>query len=97
MTRKENFRELFLGIEEVDGKEKVSKAGILRLSKTLFLSGWLLLNIGRIGLEEATTIIYNPVYQTGVISTFLMTYGYYRSKDDIIKLTKENEYLHEEN
>ena len=97
MSRKENFRELFLGIEEVEGKEKVSKAGILRVSKTLFLAGWILLNIGRIALEDSTQILYNPIYQTGIISSFLMTYGYYRSKNDIIQLTKQNDYLHEEN
>ena len=96
MSRKETFRELFLGIEKVDGREKVSKAGILRVSKTLFISGWILLNLAKISLTDATQIIYKPVYQTGIISTFLMTYGYYRSKDDVIQLTRKNNYLYEE-
>lgn len=96
MSRKESFREVFLGIEKVDGKEKLSKAGVLRLSKTLFLASWIGLNAVRMSLSNSVHLAQDPVYLTGIISTFMLTHGYHKSKDSVLEVVKQNDYLLEE-
>lgn len=88
-------RKILLGIKEQDGKEVFTRAGVLRISKTTFISAWLVINTVRLYLSNSFDLIYNPAYQTAIITTFFMIWSYYKTKDKMIKQVKEEGFLYE--
>lgn len=94
MTR--STRQIFLGIKVVDGEERWTRAGVMRVVKTLFLIAFLGLNVTRLYMTESFHLLQHTAVQSLVLSTFLLTYGYYKTKPEVLKLVDKEGLLIEE-
>lgn len=96
MSRR-NTRKLLLGIkEDENGEEKVTKSGVLRITKTLFIASWAIITAAQLYINNAFQLLNNPAYQSAILSTFLLTLGYFTSKNEVLKLVRQEDYLIEE-
>jgi len=86
-------RQLLLGIHEIEGEEKWTRAGVMRVVKVMFAVSWLGLNGARLYMTNQFNLIGNSVVQGLVLSTFLLTYGYYKAKPNVLELVKKEEFL----
>lgn len=93
MDTRRDTRQLLLGIHEIEGQEKWTRAGVMRVVKALFAVSWLGMNGFRIYTTNQIDLIGNSVVQGLVLSTFLLTYGYYKAKPNVLELVKKEGFL----